>query len=237
VINTTTYSNYVFTVSVEKIKVNIALRNNDQLTPAPTNGAGYGPNGRTNVVAQFGETLGTPAPNGTEWFNLAELNATITDTNLHEGLHWHRGVKCRRYIWKPAPNYDTNSIAGTWGTKSFLTGATMDEFNAASGGNDSEGGADDEIPDSDAKIFTADAPNLDVGIAIAINAPIGSVAALRFTAREWITWNSGVVSEIETWHSFITIKRTATGWERVGSNEITTGEDTSPFTATEAQGL
>jgi len=238
-INSATYPHYTFGVSAERVKISLAVRNNGTITKPdnePTIGVGFDPGKWLAYVATSGDQLGLTSFSSNsliEFMNGVEISGQLPNVSeLLTGLQWHRESNALRYWWNPN---SPNTFTLVTGNKIFNQDAPYNPF---VNGNDSDGGSSDSVPDSNRNVFSADAPSIDV-TGFDITAPSGSVAALRFSAREWLTWNGAIISDVATWHSFITIKKVdpVPGWVRAGTNEIDSGENTSPFTTGEAQGL
>ncbi len=85
--------------------------------------------------------------------------------------------------------------------------------------NDDQSDGADESPDANRLILLVDVPSvfLDPQIPEVQQILVGSGVVHRFYAREWLTWNGGLVSTIQRWRSFLTVRRKPDGsWERIG---------------------
>ena len=239
VINSATYPHYTFGIAAERIKITLTVRTSDKITKPddePTIGIGFDPTKRLAYVLTSGDDLGVSSfysSGQVEFMNGVEISGQLPEVSeLLEDLEWHRESNALRYWWNPN---SPNTFAASTSDKLFNQDTP---FNPAGNGNDSGGGASDDEPDTNRSIFSADAPSMNV-TNFDLTAPLGSIAALRFSAREWVTWNGAIISNVATWHSFVTVKKVGPtpGWVRTGSNEIEEGENTEPFTTGEAQGL
>ena len=213
------YTNYGFSVSAERhlIPLNFRAIPNEFLTGPDTNGIGYGLAKYANLIGYAAPGLGvhqtlddsTSVGLGTNAVNLEEISATVPLSPLVNWL-WHQDVRSGRYLWLPGSNTVTN-----YDSKDFSTLGPM-------GGNDVSltAGFQDDEPDLQGNIYFGDGPGLTVNYSLLANAPVGSVAALRFYARTWLTGNAAYATEILRWRSFITIKKTTNGWVRAGANNL-----------------
>lgn len=243
VINTATYSNYTFALTVERVRVSIVIRNSGEITPLTSSNGVSGPGHYVWLTNWFGQTqLGpgpTPGPtSGMHVANLIELYSTVpNDTNFSQGLTWHRDAEGRRYHWEPGWTSTTNGGSIDFITTGIPTGGGSDDPAA------NNSASTDELPDSYWNIYDHDAPSLRLADSIYSSLPENSVAALRFNAREWITWNGAIISDIVSWHSRVTLKKVTVyvtsppeiRWVRTGPNEVGSGLlNNTDFDAAEA---
>jgi hypothetical protein len=233
------FTNYTYSISAERHLIHLNFRNTGQLTGPDTNGVGYYYE-RYNGLARWMSTQlgphdspdgGVPAHTDLEMANLMEFSA-IVGTNDLLGWLWHQDIARGRFLWVPGSTTVTN-----YDPKSFSS------VGPQSGNDDNHiNGAQDVLPDDQGSIFLPDAPTLTLNYHLLQNAPTNSIAALRFYARTWLTFDDVFVSEIVKWRTFITIKKTPGGWVRVGPNnfiELTPGNtnEIPAFDVIEASGL
>ena len=234
------YTNYGFSVSAERHLIPLNFRNSGYLTGPDTNGVGYDFNKYAHLISYVATTLGvhatiddgTSAGLGMNWMNLEEINATVP-TLPYLNWAWHQDKQLKRYLWIPGATNVT-----------VLTNASFSTL-GPDGGNDlpPQGGTlDDSEPDTQGNVYFPDAPSLTISAAAYVNAPAGSVSALRFYGHTWLTGNAAFATSILKWRTFITIKKTTNGWERVGPDnfiDLTPNDDLEipSFTVGEASGL
>jgi hypothetical protein len=236
---------YRFAVRAGRVAIGLVFRNSGLLTQRETNNAGYQPNIYDAVLATYtGTTVlgaGNPPydnPNGNKsLFNFEEMDATISMTKaiFNTGWKWHRDVSSKHYAYIQVPGTSSDLLIPT-STKSFSgePGET--------GGNEPQDSADNLI-DTNRLILYTDSP----GFQFPNNNPPypnhNLILANRLYAREWVTWNGIVASDIVRWRSFLTFKRLAgsTNWQRVGANLIALTPENDPekpsFTKEEGQQL
>jgi hypothetical protein len=222
-------SNVVYKLEPSLVKIPLEIRTSGTITPGI---AGTNLGNETSIY--YVNTTGTNIlgaaiplrtfnppnqPSVSLFLNGQETVGTVSTNEMPQtGWKLHRDAHVRRFIWKGGTNLVEN----------VETEANLD-FSGAPPGNGSEDTDDplydvsDKTPDILGRIFFFDAPAIVVSEyqPYLPNAPVGSVAALRFFAHEWATLNNGLASEIKHWHSYITLKKESNGqWQRIGTNNI-----------------
>lgn len=226
--------NHTFTVGASRMKLDIVARFSGQLAQRQDfNFIGWTPNAYDAITNTVGtDALGAELPfttvfNGNPpatWLRFAgaqETSATVWNgTNFNSGWVWQRDVE---FALVKNQTGDTNSWDGIPnGTRSFTPNAL------AAGGNDNAaaGATRNETPDYARTIYSFDSPAIRASVLD--NHPVGTVFRFRLYAREWLTWQGAVVSEVVRWNSWVEIRKYVEGsWEYVpGKNRIQpTAED------------
>lgn len=233
-------SNFTFVVSAQKVKVGLDFHSagalaSREITNLSGQLIGYAASNYDLVTNLTGTTslgAGNP-PHSNLWFNFQDTRA-IVPTNLpfRSGWAWHRDVSAEVFLWRPA----APSVLNTNRAKVFSSATP-----GGPGGNDDGGVAPDNIPDANGLIVTADGPGMGEVTLTNVFLP-GSVSAMRFYAREWVTWSGVQACDIIRWRSFVTLRRKSNwSWERKGPNfiEITPSSDPEvpTFTAADATNI
>jgi hypothetical protein len=210
-------TNYSFNVSAERYLIHLNFRNSGYLTGPEANGDGYDAANYTHLIQYCATNLGvhatiddgTAAQRGSNWMNLEEIFATVP-VSVNLSWEWHQDKQRARYLWRPGDTIVTQ-------TDPLVNFSTQ----GPGGGNDMPAGnLADSTPDAQGNVYIPDSPSLPLTEPALVNAPVGSVAALRFYGHTWLTANGGFASEILKWRTFITIKKTANGWIRAGANNF-----------------
>jgi hypothetical protein len=215
----TGYSNYLYAVEAQRVKVPLVFRNSGFLTDRDIAGVGYQSDCWITVNLTCESTnLGAANPPVTNhiytnfWFNLQETDATAhPQSSFNSGWGWHQDVCRTIFVYIKAPDLPGAVFAND--RKPFSQG-TAGEVD----GNDSTNSTPDTLPDANRLMLVADAPGLSPAD---YESEYGVVVAYRLYARQWLTWNGIRCSDILRWRSFLTIRRPANGtWERRGDNRI-----------------
>ena len=191
----------------------------------------------TNLGVHATPDDGTAGGIGTNIANAQEISATVPTTPVVslDFWKWHQDKQLKRYLWTNGAN--TVRILGsvTFSTQGPEGG--NDVGTPAPGANP----AWDSVPDTFGSVYFPDPPSLKISDTELQNAPVNSIAALRFYGHTWLTGGGVFASSILNWRTFITIKKTTNGWERVGQNFIgltPVGVSEDPdFPVSEASGL
>ncbi len=233
------------TVAIAPVVLQLNFRNAGVITQREANGVGYNVaayDGITNLIGTV--NLGAENPprfipqRNNWWFNVEETSANVpSDPQFNTGFVWHRDVQDKGYVWHPS--YGAN-VQLAEEPKTF-----MSKPPGVLPSNDDQTDGVDVTPDADRLILLVDAPGpiLDTQAAPIQQLLVGTGAAHRFYAREWLTWNGGLISTVQRWRSFVTVRKKADGtWERVGGVggnfiDLTPANDpeTPKFNALDAQ--
>jgi hypothetical protein len=229
------FPNYFYNLSVSKMMLQLQFRNTGTLTQRETNSAGYQPDLWDRVVNAVGtdalgaslpvfNTLaGNPPQAAKRFANQKETDAIVfVGSEFNNGWAWQRDVRSKASRLSATPNGGVlNEVIATY-TRDFTPNAMT------AGGNDSVGGIPSDVtPDINRLIINSDSPSLHTDPQE--QSPVGTVWVVRTFAREWLTWNGGIASDVIKWHSFITIRKTGQGtWAYVGKNEIALTADGDP---------
>ncbi|MBI4835075.1 MAG: fibronectin type III domain-containing protein [Planctomycetes bacterium] len=158
----------------------------------------------------------------------------ITPTTTSQ-WNFRRDVESQSWQYTPADaDAGRDPIPVPFGAKRFTGGPPT--FN-----DDTNDTDEDLTPNSANRIFVWDWPRIDISGADA--APIGTVFALRFHGREWLTLctNGDRVTRVVEWTCSITVRKDGNGvYTRVGANEIrelNPGETFPPLGFTKAEAL
>ena len=211
------FNNYWYAVNAAKVKVPLQFRNEGELTPAETNGAGFHAStytSLTNLVKTT--TLGSGNPAVSNWispnffFNIEETDANVPATVLLDsGWSWHRDAYAVVFTWSEQFPYSVNAATAktfTLGTPGEISG--NDNFDIK-----------DENPDLNRLILQVDIPGL--GFEFTNSTSYGIIKSYQLYAREWLTWEGASASDILRWRSVLTV-RAAPGqaFARSGPNVI-----------------
>ena len=234
------FTNYTYYVSAERHEVPLTFHTIGELTARETtNNLGQLVGYSATIYDAFTNTVetrvlgpGFQSYNG-QFHQLCETLATVPVNSTQNGFwRWHRDRQRSIFFWRPdSPSNVVLAVTN----QLFTPGPAGQGF-----GNDTGGGAADEIPDANGLIMIADTPAIAPAPLSGVTAPPGSIYAFRFYAREWVTWNGLRSSGILRWRVFITLRRKADlTWERVAPDfveEIPAGHSEEPaFTAQDAQ--
>ena len=183
--------------------------------------------GKTNL-GPAPATPSTGADNGKEIVNASVVVGTIcAPINAADKWTFARAVRSKAYLFKPG---DVNPMV--------VDDTDPPENFGPPNNNDGPGPQIvDVTPSPSNKIYSADTPGFArLQLATPPNYLVGSVLALRLNAVEWVLKNGAVTdcTPILPWYARVTIKLTATGWVRVGTNDSGRGHRSLSFTAAEA---
>ena len=241
------FTNYTYDISPERhlIPLNFRSLDNEFLTGPDENFDGYDGQKYLNWALVLATNLGVHAtPDdgtlggiGTNIVNAEEISAIVpTIPAVPSGFwRWHQEKQLKRYLW-------TNGA-----TTVRILGDVSFSTLGPDGGNDTptpSPGANpawDSVPDTFGRVYFPDAPSLRISDPDLLNAPLNSIAALRFYGHTWLTGDGAFASPVLKWRTFITIKKTTNGWVRVGQNfiqETPSGVSEDPvFPISEPSGL
>jgi hypothetical protein len=144
------------------------------------------------------------------------------------GFNWQQSAEHHLYWYRP----DTDIV--DWHVKE---GKYLTPLSPPQDGNDNEGEGQDPTPNLLGAAYSLDAPHFDMAALNWAQMPIGTIVASRAAFRTWMRWNSATVTDVQTWHTDVTMRKTAPGVFETIHATAGSGDTIAPMTLQEGRTL